>query len=784
MELETNMPISPLLPLPAPPNRQSVWKRLAGWLIYRGRVTARYDTPVWRAAIGGLWIMLGTLLVITSLGMPTGIGILFDAGVAVVAGTLVMAIVASVAGYVLSLVYVPLPRLTIGATAFVGYIAWYIGDKASLGDWISVVLAVAVAGGGLLGGLFIGVLAHRRVTTKAKVLLVIAVALVCASFAKWPINQYGDVPADAQLVSAEPAVEPIQADDPAKAGPYGVKSFTYGSGEDTKRAAFGSDIAVKSASVDASAYIHRWKWLRSLFWGFDETELPINGRVWMPDDASGGPYPLVLIVHGNHLMEQFSDDGYAYLGEMLASRGFIAVSVDENFLNFSFWGNIPDNDMKVRAWILLKHLQQIQSFNEQAGNPFYRQVDLKNVALIGHSRGGQAVAMAADRDKWFADDQSLQGIDGVDIQAVIGIAPTDNTVNDKQAQLKDIYYLSIQGASDGDVDTFNGERQYIRTSFSPGSDRFKSTLYIGEANHSRFNTSWGTMDDSLPGGLLLRRSEMMDADDQREVAKVYVSAFLESALHGDKSYERLFADYRAGQAWLPNATYLNRYEDGSFLALGRIDENADKSKLSNGVTAKADRLHWTESSAEDRDGNNKGTRGAVLQWKQGDGSYSLTLAPSIDLQRAAGSQSANADATAQELVFNMTNLEKDLPDYKAGEHGGTGVPLPEIEIELQSRNGAAVRMPLSAFKAVTPLPYTHFTLFPWMEDHVKNGKYKQPTEAVFQTYTLPFSAFAAANPAFDPARISKITFFFTSDRGKVMLDDIGIAGVVSDEARS
>ena len=63
--------------------------------------------------------------------------------------------------------------------------------------------------------------------------------------------------------------------------------------------------------------------------------------------------------------------------------------------------------MKVRAWVLLKHLQQIKQFNEEEGNPFTDRVDLERVALIGHSRGGQAVAMAADADRWFKEDKTL-----------------------------------------------------------------------------------------------------------------------------------------------------------------------------------------------------------------------------------------------------------------------------------------------------------------------------------------------------------------------------------------
>ncbi|MBW7460500.1 alpha/beta hydrolase, partial [Paenibacillus sepulcri] len=301
---------------------------------------------------------------------------------------------------------------------------------------------------------------------------------------------------------------------------------------------FGGSVDLTSQSVDASSYIKYWPWLRSFFWGFDEHALPLNGRVWMPEGS--GPFPLVLIVHGNHLMEQFSDEGYAYLGELLASRGFIAVSVDENFLNYSVWANIPNQDMKVRAWVLLQHLQQISAFNDQAGSPFYNKVDLQNVALIGHSRGGQAVAMAADRSRWFASDASLKRLGDIRIQAVIGIAPTDKTVDKQLAALKDTYYLTLQGANDGDVDTYTGERQYIRSAFSPGSDRFKAALYIAQANHSRFNTEWGTMDDSLPGGLLLTQDGMMAAADQQQIAMVYVSALLEVALHGNTHYKELF----------------------------------------------------------------------------------------------------------------------------------------------------------------------------------------------------------------------------------------------------
>ena len=82
----------------------------------------------------------------------------------------------------------------------------------------------------------------------------------------------------------------------------------------------------------------------------------------------------------------FSDPGYGYLGELLASRGFILVSVDENFINGNLRG---ENDG--RAWMLLKHLEVWKRWNDCAGGPFYHKVDMNNIAIMGHSRGGEAV---------------------------------------------------------------------------------------------------------------------------------------------------------------------------------------------------------------------------------------------------------------------------------------------------------------------------------------------------------------------------------------------------------
>ncbi|MFC5649198.1 alpha/beta hydrolase [Paenibacillus solisilvae] len=755
--MDLQLQIEPSLPLGNEPpvrKRFSIFK----WLMNRMNATFQYDTVFWRTSLTGVWTVYSIVLIVTILGMPTGLGLIFDILAMTLVGTVGLAIAAVIIAFLLSLLYIPVPRLFAGAVLFTGYIVDYVLERADIDYPQSLILAAIVAGCGILGGLMIGLISNPRLHPSPKIAVITAVTLGCISLSFWPPQNNGtSVTASVQDEAEEDGTAALQSANPSVPGSFQYRSFTYSSGQDRHRDEFGKGTDLVSSTVNASAYIKKWPWLRSFFWGFDQTELPLNGRVWMPEGE--GPFPLVLIVHGNHLMEQFSDEGYGYLGELLASRGFIAVSVDENFLNYSVWASIPNQDMKVRAWILLKHLQQIDTFSKQGGNPFSGQVDMKNVALIGHSRGGQAVAMAADSSKWFSDDKSLKGIESYRIGAVIGIAPTDKAVDKRSASLTDTSYMTLQGASDGDVDTFNGERQYIRTTITPGSEAFKTSLYIGEANHSRFNTSWGTMDDSLPGGLLLNRRDMIAANDQRQIAKVYISAFLESALHGSEEYKELFRDYRTGSAWLPDATYINRYEDGSFRELARFDDDYSKQTYRNGVTAKAEDLVWSEQTAEDRDHNGKGTRGAVLEWKANGGRFTMKLPESLN-------ETLRADESAN-LAFSMTNLERDLKLSNE-------VPAPSISIELQSRNGAVAMLPLDSFMTAIELPKTTFTIFPWLEKEIKDGKYKEPSEPVFQFYQLPLERFREVNPQFNPEQLSQITFQFRDGPGKIMLDDIGI----------
>jgi len=252
------------------------------------------------------------------------------------------------------------------------------------------------------------------------------------------------------------------------------------------------------------------------------------------------------MVHGNHLAEIFSDEGYDYLGRLLASRGFIFVSVDENFLNSSvidILGGVDGglhNENILRGWLLLEHLRQWRDWNISPDNPFYKKVDMENIALIGHSKGGEAVSIAAmlNRLTRYPDNAKIELDYNFEIKSLMAIAPADCQYLPLKTKIKleDINYLAIHGSLDGNLPSFVGTCQFDRLNFSGNGSFFKSTLLIKSANHSQFNRKWGQKDTfGLKNGFL-NLSQILPDTVQEHISMVFMSAFLEATLLGKSNY--------------------------------------------------------------------------------------------------------------------------------------------------------------------------------------------------------------------------------------------------------
>lgn len=588
-------------------------------------------------------------------------------------------------------------------------------------------------------------------------------------------------------------VPAIAAPNPGDSGTYRVRFLYYGSGTDKRRPYYRDSVTLKTATVDASKFLpqfereKKWATKRAKYWGFGPSSFPLNARVWYPD--GDGPFPLVLIVHGNHDMKKFSDPGYAYLGELLASRGYIFASVDENFLN----GDIS-NENDARGWLLLKHLEAFREWNARSGNPFTGKVDLANIGLIGHSRGGEAVAHAAsfNRLPYLPDDASVPLDFNFAIKALIAIAPSDGQYQpaDRLEPLSNVNYFVLHGAHDGDVSSFVGQRQYQRLRFTDDNPWFKSALYIYRANHGQFNTSWG--DNDLGGGMsgfILDKRAFLSGDDQRRIAKVYISAFLDATLRGRREYLPMFRDYRVAQEWLPKTIYENRFEANRFKVIADFEEDIDVTTGSApGVRLAAESLQtWKEGvlmfrgATPARHNNNVVTLGWNNRIKGSDSAtakparYSIVLTDSLVRDWKLKPTSA--------LVFGLastgetpparagaTDSAKKKGKEKKSSAKAASEPL-DITMEMENADGQVARLPLSHFAPIRPPLKTN--LMKWKR--IEKKAVSKPFDFVLQTYTLPFADFTTAQPAFDPSALKVIRFVFDrAPAGQVVLDAVGV----------
>lgn len=623
----------------------------------------------------------------------------------------------------------------------------------------------------------------------------------------------------------------ILGDSPANKGSYKVKSISYGSGEDKHREAFANGVTLKTKTVNGVAFIDNWQgfsgWYRETYWGFDDKSLPLNAYVWYPQGE--GPFPLILTVHGNHSMQDYSDDGYAYLGEMLASRGFIFASVDQNFINSSwsdtFGGLEEEND--ARGWLLLEHLKLWHEWNANEDSPFYNKVDTQNLALIGHSRGGEAVAHAALLNSMpaYYDDATVPMDYNFNIKSIVAIAPVDGQYKpgDSLTELKDINYFVLHGAQDGDVTSYEGAKQYQRVEFSQESEHFKAGIYIAGANHGQFNTGWG---DNDTGGFvstkLLNNKPLLSAQEQQQIAKVYISAFLETTLKNQREYLPLFVDHRRGKDWLPKTLILNQFESASFKPL--VDFNADidvtTSSVDEGMISAENLTIWREQEVKMKRGT-KGTRAAVIGWHSEDDeteqdevsnkdfdagtkiaiftveldanvsarTVSIDDNSTLSFSIAASDEKTNPKTSGKWLVnsnenseketnsaINKVNAEESVNTNNAlssteskGDDSKDDEPAPPIDftIRLEDTAGNTVDFPLSQFSALQRTIETQI----WKSAFILSNS---ESEMIFQTFSYPINQLVDINPNLDFTQLQRVSFVFNkSKKGVVFVESLG-----------
>ncbi|HEY2848956.1 MAG TPA: hypothetical protein VGI97_03705, partial [Gemmatimonadaceae bacterium] len=349
-----------------------------------------------------------------------------------------------------------------------------------------------------------------------------------------------------------------------------------------------------------------------------------------------------------------------------------------------------------------------------------------------------------------------------------------------------------------------GMRAYDRVKFTEGSSFVKAALYIYRANHGQFNTVWGN-NDVGDSGWLLAKDLLLKGEEQRQIAKVFITGFLDLTVRGETKYLPMFKDHRAVGTWLPKTIYLSRFEAPTERILADYEEDIDVTTGSaHGVTISGSRLAtWKEVGLKMRSrgmapfDNNAVMLGWTAPRSATDtvrGSYTVSLPDTL--------ASSWKLTPASALVFDLANYgakprplsaadtaappevkeaqKKETPAPKAPELSDSAklaaakadsLPL-DLTVQLVMADGRVASLLLSEIAPIRP-PLTSRI---WSYDYFA-ARLNPPAknhDDILAHYTIPFSKFAGQLSGFDPAAVRAIRFRFDrGPAGTILLDDVG-----------
>jgi hypothetical protein len=472
------------------------------------------------------------------------------------------------------------------------------------------------------------------------------------------------------------------------------------------------------------------------------TDVPVYGK--------NKEYPLVVILHGNHIVcTDFgctcppsrrvpNHKGYDYLLDLWASQGFIAVSID----GYDITG-CPIDRFIERGALILEHLNYWKRWNDRTipddtfDGRFYSRVLMKRIGIAGHSRGGEGVAAAVQINR----DLAL----GFDIRAAILIAPTDYNWSAPpgggpiEFVIEDTPVFNIMGSSDGDVFDVEGAQLWDRAS-PVGYRADKSQAFVYGADHNSWNTVW--IDPSWNGGSDGVGGNRITAQQQQDTGRVYMTSWWMAWLQ-DRREMLAFHTNTIDSSKLSGVNTYWSYESAEHVDVDHFEDaptNKALNSLGGDNTASPNPLTWIESSFEPGayDGSFfQDTRGAIVAWNK-------------KTDYVAEIPDGFGDVTAySHLAIRVAQIWDDLALNKGGSQRFL------VDVEDDDGRRAVVEVDTRAFDRI-PVGYNH----PW------TGR-----KSMLSSVRVPLRAFTQDNSNVDLTRVRKVILTF-DDTGLLAIDDL------------
>jgi hypothetical protein len=238
----------------------------------------------------------------------------------------------------------------------------------------------------------------------------------------------------------------------------------------------------------------------------------MRAQVVAPKGATGSR-PLALFLHGRHATcykpgsegdvnidwpcaDGYkpipSDKGYLRDQKLLASQGYVTVSISANGINAQDW-QAEDAGAQARSSLVRQHLARWADWaaHRSTAPAAVRQApkpDLSRVLLVGHSRGGEGVNRAA-MDSLYPPPAAEDGYRGPvrwKVRGTVLIGPTIFGQN----PVADVPSVTLLPGCDGDVSDLQGEEFVDGTRGVSRGTALHSAVYMVGANHNYFNSEW------------------------------------------------------------------------------------------------------------------------------------------------------------------------------------------------------------------------------------------------------------------------------------------------------